>query len=179
MTGSLPAAGSPAAGSTPASASPGSASLTEADPGLFAIMGGVGSGLAFEYDAATTATVAADPGLSRDAVGLAIGLYTVAGQQPVTDFAIVSVVHLRDPSVDDEWYRSYRDSYDQSACAQAGGVARHAEAVFGGHPAFITGCQGGALIYHLRVRSGSIVVSITAVGPARLGDRLAADVDQP
>lgn len=151
----------------------------KADPDLFAVIGGDSAdGLDFHYDPDTTATVATDPGLATDAVGLAIGLYTIRGQQPVVDYAIASIVQLRRPAADDEWYRSYRDSYDTSACAQAGGVARHAQTPMNGRTVFIGGCAGGAFTYHVRLEQG-IVVSLTAVGPGRLGDRLAADVGVP
>jgi hypothetical protein len=150
-----------------------------ADPGLFAVIGGDSDQLDFRYDSDTTASVGTDPGVAADAKGLAIGLYTVRGQQPVTDYGIVSILQLRDPGRNEDWFRAYRDSYDESACAQAGGVARHAQTVMSGHTVFIAGCAGGAFTYHLRSRDGALVVSITSVGPADLGSRLAADVDQP
>jgi hypothetical protein len=175
---SSPAA-SPSLASPGASVSIGPGASVEADPGLSGVIGGdSGDGLDFRYDPETTATVAADPGLARDADGLAIGLYTVRGQQPVVDYVVASVVHLRDPAADDEWFRAYRDSYDQAACAQAGGVARHAQTPMNGRTVFIGGCAGGAFTYHVRLEQG-IVVSLTAVGPGRLGDRLAADVGVP
>ena len=55
---------------------------------------------------------------------------------------MVSIVHLRDPAANDEWFRSYRDSYDESACAQAGGVARHAQTPMNGRTVYIGGCAG-------------------------------------
>lgn len=175
---SLPTA-SPSVASPGPSVSIGPAASVEADPGLFAVIGGdSGDGLDFRYDPETTATVAADPGLARDAAGLAIGLYTVRGQQPVVDFVIASIVRLRNPAADDKWFRSWRDTYDQAACAQAGGVARHAQTPMNGRTVFIGGCTGGAFTYHVRLERG-IVVSLTAVGPGRLGDRLAADVGVP
>jgi hypothetical protein len=162
------------------SAPSGPAASAESDPGLFAIIGGdSGEGLDFRFDADTTASVGSDPGVARDAAGIAIGLFTITGQQPVADFAIVSIVHLRDSAADEAWYRSYRDSYDVAACAQAGGVTGHAESTIDGHRVFIGSCAGGALTYHVRVRDGSLVVSITAVGSKRLGERLVADVDRP
>jgi len=148
----------------------------EADPGLFAFIGDAAGGLTFQYDAETTGHVAADPDLALNAVGLAIGLYTVPNQQPIVDFAIVSVVHLRDPSAGDDWFRSYRDSYDTAACAQAGGVERHAESTMGANHVFIGACAGGAFTYHVRLPSPPIVVSITAAGPQRLGELLAGSV---
>jgi hypothetical protein len=162
----------------PASATPSTGFAVEADPGLFAFIGGSSEGLSFVYDPDTTGQVAADPDLARNAVGIAMGLYTVTGQQPVQDYAIASVVRLRDLSVGDDWFRSYRDSYDEAACAQAGGVDRHSEATIGTNRVFIGGCGGGAFTYHVRLETRGIVVSITAVGPARLGVRLAGDVGQ-
>jgi hypothetical protein len=155
-----------------------SGSAVEADPGLFAFIGDAAAALTFQYDDETTVQVAADPQLALNAVGLAIGLYTVPSEQPVVNFAIVSIVHLRDPSVGDDWFRSYRDSYDAAACDQAGGIERHAESTIGTNHVFIGTCAGGALTYHVRLASRPIVVSITAVGPARLGELLAGSVGQ-
>jgi hypothetical protein len=166
----------PAPTSPPATPTPSTGLTIESDPALFAVIGGSSDGLNFVFDPDTTARVAADPDLARSAVAVAIGLYTVTGQQPVQDFAIVSVVQLRDPSVGDDWFRSYRDSYDEAACAQAGGVDRHSEATIGTNRVFIGGCGGGAFTYHVRLETRGIVVSITAAGPARLGERLAGDV---
>jgi len=147
---------------------------------IAAVLGPDQPGLAFQYDAETTGRVAADPGLARDATALGIGLYTVTGQSPVADYAIVSVLRLRDPATaDDDWFRTYRDSYDASACAAAGGVARHAQAEIGTHTVFIGSCAGGAFTYHLRTKTQDLVVSITAVGPERLGEKLAAAVTDP
>jgi hypothetical protein len=183
-----PASPSSPASTGPASASPAataagpsttaSRSAVEADPGLFAFIGDAAGGLTFQYDTETTVRVAADPDLALNAVGLAIGLYTVPNQQPIVDFAIVSIVRLRDATLDDAWYRSYRDSYDTGACAQAGGVERHAESTIGPNQVFIGTCAGGAFTYHVRLATQPIVVSITAAGPARLGQRLAGSVGQ-
>ena len=84
-----------------------------------------------------------------------------------TDFVIVNVVRLRAPKTDDEWFRQWRDSYDQAACEQAGGVSGNAEADLGSHHVFIGTCAGGALTYHTLLDGGSTVLSMTAVGPGR------------
>jgi hypothetical protein len=173
---------SPAPSASSASSGPSGSASTgssiESDPGLFAFIGGTAGALNFQYDPETTAQVAADPGLGGNVSGLAIGLYTIPGQQPVADFAIVSVLHLRDPSVGADWFRAYRDTYDAAACARAGGVDRHSETTIGTNDVFIGACAGGAFTYHIRVEARAIVVSITAVGPARLGERIAGDVGQ-
>jgi len=166
----------PSSDAPSATATSSSGNQVAADPGLFAVIGGSRDGLNFVYDPDTTTRVAGDPDLARNAIGLAIGLFTVTGQQPAQDFAIVSVVQLRDSTVGDDWYRSYRDSYDEAACAQAGGVDRHSEAMIGTNDVFIGGCAGGAFTYHVRLPSRGVVVSMTAAGPARIGERLAGDV---
>jgi hypothetical protein len=186
---SVPPTASPAVATTPSSTpsaptpptGPSDALPIAADPGLInSVLGTSVAGLTFRYDADTTAQVMADPGVRKDASALGIGLYTVTGQTPVEDFAIVSVLRLRDPaSADDEWFRSYRDSYDESACAQAGGVARHSQTEIQTHTVFIGSCAGGAFTYHLRTMTGDLVVSITGVGPGRIGERLAGEVTDP
>lgn len=171
----------PTGAATPSSSSGASLPAAASDSSLIAaVLGPEQPGLTFAYDAETTGRVATDPGLVRDATALGIGLYTVTGQDPVADYAIVSVLRLRDPgTANDEWFRTYRDSYDESACAAAGGVARHAQSEMGSHTVFIGSCAGGAFTYHLRTKTDDLVVSITGVGPGRLGERLAAAVSDP
>ena len=154
---------------------------TAADPGLIAaVLGANQPGLTFQYDSDTTGRVATDRGVRKDFAALAIGLYTVTAQSPVEDYAVVTVLRLRDPAAaDDAWFRAYRDSYDESACAQAGGVLRHAQTEMETHTVFIGSCAGGAYTYHLRTKTDDLVISITGVGPGRLGERLAAAVADP
>jgi hypothetical protein len=131
-----------------------------------------GDGISLSYDPDTTDDVAADPRLAPDVSALAIGLFTVIGQSPPEDFVVASVARLRDPSADEAWFRGWRDSYDESACATAGGVAGHAESVINGRSVFIGTCKAGAITYHVRLAGGSIVLSMTSIGPARLGERV-------
>ena len=63
-----------------------------------------------------------------------------------------------------------------AACARAGGIDRHSETTIGTNDVFIGACTGGAFTYHTRLPARGIVVSITAAGPARLGERIAGDV---
>jgi hypothetical protein len=85
----------------------------------------------------------------------------------------VNVVRLRDARRDDTWFRDWRDSYDEAACASAGGVARRAETGVGGRTIFVGSCAGGAFTYHVRLGDGGTLVSFTSVGPGRLGEELA------
>jgi hypothetical protein len=93
---------------------------------------------------------------------------------PGADLAVVSVIRLRDPSVGEGWFRDWRDSYDGAACANAGGVARRAETEIAGRTVFIGSCAGGAFTYHVRLENTPIVISLTSIGPGRLGETVMA-----
>lgn len=151
-----------------------------ADPDLLEVLPRTTDRLTRTYDAETTRRVAGDPSLAEDAVGLAMALYTSSGEPSASgrDIAIASVVELRDPTADDEWFRRWRDSYDLAACASAGGVARHAEAEIGGRVVFIGSCAGGAFTHHTRLRDGALVVSVTSVGPGRPGETVMAGLSE-
>lgn len=146
------------------------------DPGLLRFVPLSGNGISLTFDPETSATVAADSSLAADVRSLAVGLYTRpptnASAGPSADLAIVNVVDLRDPGLDETWFRDWRDTYDQAACANAGGVARRAETVLGNRTIFVGSCAGGAFTYHVRMLEVGIVVSLTSVGPGRLGEEI-------
>ncbi len=150
------------------------------DPALLSYIPISGNGLQRSVDPDSAAQTAANPALRASAAGLIIATYTVAVAQgssvPTDDIAVVSVVRLRDPSVDDNWFRDWRDSYDTAACEPAGGVSGNSQAEIGTHLVFIGSCSGGAFTYHTRVANGAIVISITSVGPARLGETIMSRV---
>lgn len=173
---SAPAASTP----FPSTVGPAASAAVAADPALLDVLPRTTDRLARAYDAETTRRVAADPSLAEDAVGLAIALYTPTGGPSASgqDIAIASVVQLRDPAADDEWFRQWRDSYDAAACGQAGGVARHAEAEIGGRVVFIGSCAGGAFTHHTRLHDGALVVSVTSVGPGRPGETIMAGLSE-
>ncbi|HUQ77903.1 MAG TPA: hypothetical protein VM427_03380 [Patescibacteria group bacterium] len=123
-------------------------------------------------DPETSASVAADRALARDVSYLAIGLARprdAAADDP--NLAIVNVVRLRSPgdATDDTWFRDWRDSFDEPACARAGGVARHAQTTIDQIPVFVAACANDAFTYHARIGDGALVLSITSIGPADLG----------
>jgi hypothetical protein len=146
--------------------------LVLADPTLLDIMPATAAGLALTYDPDTTATVAADPAVARDASGIAVGLAMPAGLASPEELVIVNAVRLRDPSAGDDWFRTWRDTYDTAACEQAGGVQGHAESPIQGRTVYIGSCTNGVFTYHVRLDDGAVVVSLTSIGPSRLGERL-------
>ena len=171
-----PPSGASATGSPGAGASPDAGLTVAVDPGLLSFIPIGGHGLVQSVDPDTTAQVAQNPALRVNASGLIMAVYTSvptsASAAPSDDIAVVSVVRLRNPALDDAWFRGWRDSYDGSACANAGGVTRHAETVIATHTVFIGSCAGGSFTYHTRLAAGGIVISITSVGTAHLGQTI-------
>jgi hypothetical protein len=161
---------SPSAAASGPAGSPAAAIL--ADPSLLDALPAAGAGLQLIYDADTTASVMADPTLARDASAIATGLATPTGQATPEEFVIVNAVRLRDPAKDEDWFRAWRDSYDAAACAQAGGVTGHAESQIQGRNVFIGTCANGVFTYHTRIGGGGTVLSLTSIGPSRLGEKL-------
>jgi hypothetical protein len=136
------------------------------------MVGADAAGLTLTFDPATTATEVGDPTLDPNVAALATGIAVPAGSTNPAELVIVNVVRLRDPTVDPDWFRGWRDTYDEAACQRAGGVSGHAEATIAAHDVFIGSCAGGAFTYHTRLRDGSIVISLTSIGPSKLGERL-------
>ena len=181
-TGSLAPAATAEGPSSPGAAPTGSPSsgpsgaAIQVDPGLLTYVPTTVDGVPVTFDPETSATnAAADPGLARDLAAIAVALAIAPGASAAADdLAVVSVVRLRDPTKDDNWFRDWRDTYDQAACGPAGGVIGNAEAQIGGGTVYIGSCKGGARTYHTRLVSAGIVVSITALGSRRLGEKVMA-----
>jgi hypothetical protein len=131
-------------------------------------------GVDITFDNETSTQIAADPSLARDVTGIAVSIAAVPGASDADDLAVVSVVRLRDPTSGEEWFRDWRDTYNEGACGQAGGVIGNAEAELGGRTVFIGSCRGGVRTYHTRIADGAVVVSVTALGARRLGEKLMA-----
>jgi len=154
--------------SNPASAM--SSSAVEVDASLLDILPDAIDGVPIAPEAETAEGLAADPTLAGDvsALALAIAVDADAGGQ---NLAIVNVVRVRSSPIGGEFFRQWRDSYDEAACASAGGLTGHAEAEMGGRQVFIGSCSGGAFTYHT-IHSGEVIVSITSVGERRLGEAI-------
>jgi len=113
--------------------------------------------------------VVGDSGLLAFADAVAAGLVL---DQATGDFAYATVVRPRVDPVPDEVFRDWRSTYDEGVCAQAGGVAGIAEAEVGGRPTFIGTCAGGVRTYHVLLGNRGLLVSVSATGERRLGERL-------
>ncbi|HET9614912.1 MAG TPA: hypothetical protein VFP22_08875 [Candidatus Limnocylindrales bacterium] len=177
------ASASPTAGSSAASSSGGgdasagtspsaAAGQPVADPSLLAAVDGRAAGLTVTFDPDTTATELADRTLDPHIVSLATAIAVPTGVSNPAELVIVNVARLDDPGLDEGWFRGWRDSYDAAACAAAGGVTGHAESTVATHAVFIGSCANGVFTYHTRLSAGAILLSLTSIGPSRLGERL-------
>ncbi len=91
----------------------------------------------------------------------------------------MNVVRLRPGVFGDAWFRSWRDTYDTGACEIAGGVAPGAAVSdISGRETHIGSCQGGVHTYHVHLASPDRIVSITAAGEGRFGERVVAGLTE-
>jgi hypothetical protein len=180
----LGSASPPPVSVAPSSGAPATAPASSAGAGVVGVDGGlldvlpaqVGSAVLTE-DAETAAGIATDvsgdPDLAADLADLAVGLY--ASQ---TDYAVVTVTRLRDGVFDEDWFRDWRDSFDDAVCSQAGGIDGHAEAPIDGRTAYIGTCTGGVRTYHVRLSDPDRIVSLQALGEARYGELILGGLEE-
>jgi hypothetical protein len=172
---SLPSASAPSSTATPTvRASTTSSAKVLVDPSLLEILPADVEGVPIVAEPDTATQLATDPSLAGEVEALAMAL-AVDSSSSREDLAIVSVVRLRPGLIGDEFFRSWRDTYDGAACAPAGGVAGNAEAEMGGRRVFIGSCTGGAFTYHV-IHSGDVIVSITSVGDRRFGEGIVSNL---
>jgi hypothetical protein len=137
------------------------------DPSLLAVLPSTVAGLALVEDPDTESHDAADPSHAADLAGLAVA---IAADPSAADLAVASVVRLKPGVYSDEYFRSWRETFDAGACSQAGGLAGSAESMIAGRRTFIGHCAGGVLTYHVYLPAPGAIVSISSLGKSRLGE---------
>lgn len=126
-------------------------------------------GLDRQTDPDLDAQLATDPQLVASAQSFATAVYV----DPESGlFAYASIIELKDGVFGDAFYRDWRDSFDEGACSQAGGVGGNAEAAIAGHTTFIGSCGGGLRTYHTYLEERQLLVSVSAPDQQRLGERV-------
>ena len=175
----------PLASSPPSAANPSVAAATAAesagiaiDPSLLAVLPAQVDGVPLEADAATAADVTGDLALARSASALGVAIAIAPGASATADLAVVWVVQLRAGVFNEAFFRNWRDTYDEAACAAAGGVSGHAETVIAGRDTRIGTCAGDVHTYHLHLARRDLLVSITAAGERRFGELVAAGLTE-
>jgi hypothetical protein len=115
----------------------------------------------------------ANPQLPSIASALAAGL---AVDSASGNFVYAVVVRLLPGGFDDTHFRDWRDSYDEGACSGAGGVVGHAQAEIASRTVFIGTCDAGVRTYHVWIEDKDLLVSASAAGDRRFGERLMAEL---
>ena len=152
-------------------ASPGS--LVPVDRRLLDVLPPTVAGLSVEPSDEGDAGSASDPGLAAIAASFA----TAVAVDPQTgDFVYAAVVAVQPGVLTDAVFRDWRDSFDDGACSQAGGVVGNAQAELGGRTVYIGSCEGGLHTYHAWLEDRDLLVSASSVGEARLGEQLMGDL---
>ena len=176
-----PSPGATVAVSAPlvASPPPSAGGAVVVDPALLDLLPEEVQGQALRPDDETAVEIAGSGDLAADIEAIAVGLYVQPGSSTADDLAIVNVVRLRPGVFGDAWFRSWRSTYDDGACEVAGGVAPGAAVTeIGAHETHIGSCQGGVHTYHVHLASPDRVISITAAGEGRFGERVVAGLTE-
>jgi hypothetical protein len=152
------------------------------DPSLLDVLPDEVEGQPLRPDAETAADIAVNSDLAPDIEAIGLALYIQPGTDSPDnpdDLAIVSIVRTRPGVFGDAWFRSWRSTYDVGACEIAGGVEPGtAVSEIGGHETHIGSCSGGVHTYHVHLPSPDRVVSITAAGEGRFGERVVAGLTE-
>jgi hypothetical protein len=139
------------------------------DPSLIAVLPAAVAGQPVVLESQAFVDAIADPAFAANVEAAAFGV-VVAGN----DLSSAMVARTVPGAWSEAWFRDWRESYDEGACGQAGGVAGTAEAQLGGRTVFIGTCAGGLRTYHAWLEGRGLLVSAFSVGEGRYGERLMA-----
>jgi hypothetical protein len=165
---SEPASVSASSGTTPAPpvTSPSSDAVVRDDT-LLDLLPSAIDGAPVIVEEQSFAEAATDPAFADNVQRAAFAVVTTP-----TDLASGVVAKLRAGVFDAAFFADWRDTYNEGACAQAGGVATNAETQLEGRTVYITTCAGGMLVYHTHLGEQDAIVSLFSLGEARFGERL-------
>jgi hypothetical protein len=166
----------PASFGPPASPSPDPASPVVLDPTLLEILPESIEGTPVTEALDEAAFALTDPALPRIASALDVG---VAIDTATADLVTAHVVKLRPEAFTEANYRQWRDSFDEGACAGAGGVGGVAQALIDERTVHIGSCASGQLTYHLWLTEHDILISAASIGDGRFGEKLMDNLRVP
>jgi hypothetical protein len=146
------------------------------DPTLLAILPESIEGAPVTEALDEAALALADPALPRIATALDVG---VAVDTATADLVTAHVVKLRPEAFTDATYRQWRDSFDEGACAGAGGVRGVAEATIDERTVHITSCVARQVTYHVWLKGHDTLISASAIGDGRFGEKLMDNLRVP
>ena len=117
-----------------------------------------------------------DPSLGRIGTAIDAG---VAVDMASANLVHAWVVRLRTDRFTEAIYQEWRDSYDEGACAAAGGVVGTAEATIDDRTVYITSCGATVRTYHVWLEQAGILISASATGDGRFGELLMDNLRVP
>ena len=163
-------------GPPPSPSPPDTASPVVLDPTLLAILPESIEGAPITEALDEAALALTDPALPRIATALDVG---VAVDTASADLVTAHVVKLRPEAFTDATFRQWRDSFDEGACAGAGGVGGVAQATIDERTVHIGNCMSGQLTYHLWLTEHDILISASSIGEGRFGEKLMDNLRVP
>jgi hypothetical protein len=163
-------------GPPPSPSPPDDATPIAIEPELLAFLPASIDGVPVVEDLDVAGEALADPALTRVATGVdtAVAVDTATG-----NLVTAWVVRLRPGAFGDELFRQWRDSYDEGACAAAGGVEARAEAELGGRNTYVTSCLDPLRVYHVWLEGPNVLVSASSIGEDRFGEKLMSTLRVP
>lgn len=139
------------------------------DDSLLAILPPDVDGAPVLVEEASFEEAAADPAFAEHVERAAFAIVTTPD-----DLASGVVAQVREGLLDETFLADWRETYNEGACEQAGGVATNAEAPLGGRRVWITTCGGGLTVYHAAIPERDVIVSLFSLGEGRFGEQLMA-----
>jgi hypothetical protein len=117
-----------------------------------------------------------DPALPRIATALDAGVAVDTGGG---NLVYALVVKLRPEAFNADTYRQWRDSFDEGACAAAGGVLGRAEAPIDERTVYVTSCVASLRTYHVWLEDEALLVSASSIGEGNFGEKLMGELRVP
>jgi hypothetical protein len=117
-----------------------------------------------------------DPSLERIGTALDAGVAVDVGSGNLVH---AWVVRLRADRFSETIYQQWRDSYDEGACAAAGGVVGTADATIDGRTVYITSCGASVRTYHVWLEQAGVLISASATGDGKFGELLMDNLRVP
>jgi hypothetical protein len=163
-------------GPPPSPTPPDETTPVELDPTVLAFLPVAVGDVPVTESADEAAQALSDPSLQRIGTAIDAG---VAVDQGSGNLVHAWVVRLRSDRFTDAIFQQWRDSYDEGACAEAGGVVGKAEAPIDGRTVYITSCTTSVRTYHVWLQQAGILISASAIGDGKFGELLMDNLRVP
>ena len=163
-------------GPPPSPTPPDETTPVELDPSVLAFLPATVGGVPVTESADEATEALSDPSLGKIGTAIDAGVAVDTGSGNLVH---AWVVRLRADRFTDAIYQQWRDSYDEGACADAGGVVGRAEATIDERTVYITSCTASVRTYHVWLEQADILISASAIGDGSFGELLMDNLQVP